>query len=70
MDGGNLTSSFLLTARELRSTESLRFGTKANILEDVYLNTFISIDYSLVSGFSSIKWGKLEEGLLTFRSCG
>jgi hypothetical protein len=67
MDGG--TSSFLLTVRELRSTESLRFGTKANILEDVYLNTFISIDHSLFFGFSSIKWKQLEEGQLTFGSC-
>ncbi len=50
MDGG--TSSFLLTVRELRSTESIRFGTKANILEDIYLNTF-SIDHTLFFGFSA-----------------
>ena len=38
MVGGN--SSSLLTVRELRSIESIRLGTKANILEEIYLNTF------------------------------
>jgi len=66
---GGIASS-PLTVRELRSIESLRLGTKANIFEDVNLNTFISIDHSLFFSFSSIRWKTIEEWLLTFGSCG